>query len=105
MKRILESIEPRTKSELEFHPLITSLSPPDESESAESAETKLRASISCFTYFVFTFKDHNRLVLNYPAEEAASDPLKSLMNEHIIPRIESIAHGFLTISNSLVIPF
>ena len=77
MHAVSEYIAART-AELETNPFIVWLS--DESIPAEE---RLSAWLPCAAFFVFGFMDLNAVVLRYSEEEAAGDPLKKAINDHV----------------------
>jgi hypothetical protein len=77
MQQILEYIGRRT-AELQSNPFIAFLN-----DTSVPARERLSAWYPCAAFFVFGFMDLNRAVLRYPEGEAAADPLKKAINEHL----------------------
>lgn len=77
MQQILDYISQRT-AELESNPFLTFLK-----DQSVPPKERLSAWLPCAAFFVFGFMDLNREVLRYPEDEAASDPLKHAINEHL----------------------
>lgn len=77
MENVIEYIGKRTAA-LESNPFIMWLS--DESIPARD---RLSGWLPCAAFFVFGFMDLNAEVLKYPDEEAAADPRKKAINDHL----------------------
>lgn len=77
MEDVIAYIDRRTL-ELQRHPFLGWLS--DESISAQE---RLSAWLPGAAFFVFGFMDLNGAVLKYPEAEAAADPLKKAINDHV----------------------
>lgn len=77
MKNVIEYIGKRTAA-LESNPFILWLS-----DERIPARDRLSGWLSCAAFFVLGFMDLNAEVLKYPDGEAAADPRKKAINNHL----------------------